>query len=151
MERHQCNKLQGVGGITGESWTRKLPTPRRFSHPPRIVVFRMPEVIYPAIVCLYPEIEVIRFPPGLQDRANFDLMMVHQKRDGPFICPGTSPAPNGGTIPRFQCNLRHVSRDRSGSMRLPTTDKTTRLHGHYHFAVLIEHLGQSANESLVTF
>jgi hypothetical protein len=40
----------------------------------------IPEVIYPAIIRVYLEIEVIRLPPGFEDGANLDLTLVQEKR-----------------------------------------------------------------------
>src|SRR5271157_3984571 len=67
----------------------------------------MPEIIYPAILCLHSEIRVIRFQPVFEDGANLDLALVHTKRDGPLVCTGTGQAPHCGTIPGFWDNLRH--------------------------------------------
>ena len=72
---------------------RKLsltPTLHRFSYLPRIVVFIVPQVICLTILCLHSKIEVVRLPPGLQDCANRDLVIIHQKREGPFISLVTS-------------------------------------------------------------
>jgi len=62
---------------------------RRFSDLPRILIFMMPEVIHLAIMRLHLEIEIIWFPPGFHDRVNLDLLIIYQKRDRSFICPGT--------------------------------------------------------------
>jgi len=48
-------------------------------HVPEIFIFMMPDVIYSAIFSFHPETKIIRFPPGLQDRANLDLGLVHEK------------------------------------------------------------------------
>jgi hypothetical protein len=85
-----------------------LPAPRRFSHLPEILIFMMPEPIHQAIIRIHFETKVIRFPPGFQDGANLDLVLVQHKRDGSLICPGAIKAPDRGTIPRFQQSLRHA-------------------------------------------
>jgi len=50
----------------------------------------MPEVICLAVFRLYFEIEIIQVSPGFEDGANLDLTLFYEKRDGPFVCSGTS-------------------------------------------------------------
>ena len=84
-----------------------MPDARRFFNLPGILIFMMPEVIHQAIVRLYSETKVIRFPPGFQDGANLDLPLVHEKGDRPLIFPVACQASDCGVIPRFQSILRH--------------------------------------------
>jgi hypothetical protein len=67
----------------------------------------MPENKCPAIVAPHLEIKVIRFTPGLEKVANFDLAVTQEKRQRPLICPGTSYAPDGRTIPGLEVLLGH--------------------------------------------
>jgi hypothetical protein len=54
-----------------------LKRTRRFSYLPVILVFMMPQVIYSAILRLYFEKEVLRFPSASHNGANLDLTLVH--------------------------------------------------------------------------
>jgi hypothetical protein len=78
---------------------RTVPDARGFSHLPGILIFVMPQLIHQTIDRLYFETKVIRFPPGFEDGANLDLLLIQQKRDGPFICPVTRQASDFGVIP----------------------------------------------------
>jgi len=78
---------------------RSVQDVRRFCHLPGILIFMMPEVIYRVIIRLYSETKVIRFSPGFQDGTNLDLVLVHEKGDGPFVCPVARQASDSRVIP----------------------------------------------------
>jgi hypothetical protein len=50
-----------------------------FSDSPRILIFVASEVIYAPILRLYFEVQIIRFPPGLEDGGDLDLALVYEK------------------------------------------------------------------------
>ena len=84
-----------------------LKSTRRFSHLPRILIFMLPEIIYPAIFRLHSETKIIRFPPEVDDSAGLYITVVPEKREGPLIGPGASgQAPDCGGIREFWGKIR---------------------------------------------
>jgi hypothetical protein len=59
----------------------------------------VPKFIYASVFGLHFEVEIIRFAPGIEDRSNLDLAVVHEKRHGQFIRPRTSEALDFGRLP----------------------------------------------------
>jgi hypothetical protein len=49
----------------------------------------VPQIKHPAILRLYFETKIIRFPPGFEDGTDLDPALLQEKRGGSFICPET--------------------------------------------------------------